>query len=201
MKPKFFIISLFAVMVVAISCQPNEPSAKSNYFEQYIDTLKLYYPYSLEQLCVFENAESNQKLEILSYDERKTGTFPYSFIEILDKECDCEEDQRFIIEGAWKWKEKVLSSESPTRIRTELIHERSWDNYFVEWNIQIFLNDEELYSGDSEFRCNPNEVLSHFTDSIIIPLNAPEGSYARIVKNQGLTDFSVDGKTVWKRVK
>ena len=30
---------------------------------------------------------------------------------------------------------------------------------------------------------------------------APEGAYARIIKDQGLTDFSTDGKVAWKRVK
>lgn len=57
----------------------------------------------------------------------------------------------------------------------------------------------------------PKEVLSILTDTILIPIQiqdteneriaAPENAYARIVIGQGLTDFSTDGKTVWKRVK
>ena len=56
----------------------------------------------------------------------------------------------------------------------------------------------------------PKEVLAQLTDTIIIPIRrqgttnreivAPEGAYARIVKDHGLTDFSVDGTTVWRRV-
>lgn len=72
------------------------------------------------------------------------------------------------------------------------------------------MSDSIFYTGEIRSYCSQEEVLTQLTDVITIPIqyyhkygesvnDAPKDAYARIVREKGLTEFSIDGQTVWKR--
>ena len=80
---------------------------------------------------------------------------------------------------------------------------------FIEVDSRLAFKVNEQYYGYTSSYIDTAEAFSFFTDTITIPLisqvkpnqkELPEGSFVHIVKNQGITDFSTDGETVWRRI-
>ena len=194
MKTKIIIISLISCLCV-MSCRPKFINVN---VQEYVDTLKLYYPYSVGEKFIFMNDELGLTWEAKACDER--GSFPHTTMDYPEKDI---RSKSYNVWGAYinaDIVEKDLTPDNKNRnhIRTDI--EGNGTKAYVVWFVKILIYNEELATSKG-FMCDYNEVFSLLTDTILLPASSPEGSYARIVKYQGLTDFSVDGKTVWKRVK
>lgn len=205
MKTKFFIISLISCFFL-LSCgqKPTKDDC-----QEYIDSLKPYYPYSIDEKFVFFNEALGLTWEAKAFDEPK-GVYPYTHMSYIDE---------IVAKSYGRWNVSIVAymhekdmppySDEMSFVRTHISGDAK--SAHMDWNVKIRFNEEEIFEVDGTFIGDKKEIFSFMTDTIIIPvpegvdtysyLKVPEGSYARIVKNQGLTDFSVDGKTVWKRVK
>ena len=197
MKTKIIIICLIASIAVLTSCAPKKNVQKPD-IDSYIATFLPYYPYSIEEDFFFVNEELDRKWEAKAYS--RDSIYPDIISYFEDNEL-CESYGAWAAEIYAHLLEKGVSEKAHglNVISTSIIS--MGGATLLTWSVQLYFSDKESYLGDVMIECSPDDIYSYFTDTIIIPLYAPEGAYARIVKNQGLTDFSVDGKTVWKRVK
>jgi len=217
MKTRTLILSLFATAMVACTEKPEQPEEPTyptqEELQSYRDTLLLYYPYSLDEEFVFVNEELGQTWKAKA-DDQKTGMYPIVYLQLpnLSEDCDCK--------GMWSIHifapllEQGLSH-YPTDInyiQTDITG--AWMSVNVyNWEFQTYReNGKERYQGGIYIAGQNGKIddILNTPDTIIVPIpengkstfvTNPEGAYARIVKHQGLTDFSVDGKTVWKRIK
>ncbi len=98
---------------------------------------------------------------------------------------------------------------APSGIRTFIAQSGSPD-VWICWDIMLSFGPDDYYKGTYSVHCMPAEVIEQLTDTIVIPIlrqgtkrgeiDVTDSAYARIIKEQGLTDFSIDGKTIWKRI-
>lgn len=199
MKTKFFLISLILGAGLLVACY-NAPSETD--LQDYLTVMRPYYPYSVDDAFVFVNDSSGGKWIGYPYDYYKDGIYPYT--DIYKSSSDYAAEATIC---AW-----VQTEEGGTRtgeIGTKILYMAG--EYVMSWNIALRLNDSVSFHGGFQCCCSESEILASFTDTILLPIpyqHDPKTPmvefgepYARIVKHQGLTDFSVDGKTVWRKVK
>ncbi len=210
MKTKLFIINLLVMATgLLASCDSGLSEAD---LKNYIAALKYYYPYSLNEEFIFENESLGRAWEALPYDDYNEGVYPYTHITICKNEVGskCSGDRSAGI-AAYMIEKGKRDDIGYSEISTYLYQEGGHKNVFCEWRVSLLMSDSTFYTGFLRNTCPQDEVLSQLTDVITIPIlnfkkykesggDAPQGAYARIVKGKGLTEFSVDGKTVWKRV-
>jgi len=220
MRTKLFIFSLLSATLLMTACQhPEEPQQQKNVdAEMCLELLLPYYPYTIDEEFIYVNETTGRRWEAKAYDRRREGIYPETRVtnhqgieegEISPSYGDWEtEIHAFMLEKGVEWKEDKITTQS-----IEVLYDASEKKYSpatLYCMISIRLSRDEYYQGNYSIYCYPNDIPSLLTDTIFIPITyhrgapniaAPEGSYARIIKNQGLAEFSVDGKTVWKRVK
>ena len=210
MKPKLFLISLVALATLMMSCR-NDVSEKD--MKGYLNDMLCYYPYALEEDVTFVNDSLGQTF-VVRPKTPGDGIFPTRHIIICSDGIwsKCRGDKSVSVSARMNEKdasrgERFILLVSHVGYTGHLDYENSMD---IEFSIELALVDNENYYGAAvRQNVSPEDVYSCLSDTILIPitqkntlgptLEAPEGAYARIVKGQGLTDFSIDGKTVWRR--
>ncbi len=212
MKAKLFISNLIVIAAICSSCRgprSNEIEPTEKDLNNYITVLSHYYPYTLNDEFVFENESLGKRWENKPFVYGMDSIFPQTEIWLCDDPyASCYGDR---VAGIYSnFMENGLSrfESSPSEISTYI---RCNGDAYIGWHIKLSFGIYDNCSGHYSISCMPKEVLSILTDTILIPIQiqdteneriaAPENAYARIVIGQGLTDFSTDGKTVWKRVK
>ena len=221
MRTELFIFSLLSATLLMTACQhPEEPQQQKNVdAEMCLELLLSYFPYTIDEEFIYINETTGKKWEAKAYDRRGEGNYPETRVtnhqgieagEISPSFGDWEtEIHAHILEKGVKWKEGKRSDQS-----IQISYDASEKEYSpteLWWEIKIDINNDDFYEAEEKIFCYPNDIPSLLTDTITLSINyqqgapnhaASEGSYARIIKNQGLTDFSVDGgKTIWRRVK
>lgn len=209
MKTKVFLACVLMSVGLLVSCreEPSEADMKS-----YIAAVSLYYPYSLDEDWVFINDRTGDKWEAYAYDFYNEGKYPYTHITICPHEvgskCSGDKSGEII---AWMVEKGVpVTLDEPSSITTTFNNVGGQKEVGVEWHVSLRMSTGVLYSGSMSNTYPYTAVLSQLTDTLEIPLShmrpqgesnqpASKGAYARIVKNQGLTEFSVDGETTWRR--
>lgn len=219
MKQKLFTVLLIILCGLFSSCEPAETPKDVN-ATLCLNALLKYFPYTIEDDFVFVNDSTGRQWNAKPYDRFKEGIFPRTskhFSDSYEGEAPSESYGSWscsveapILEIGVSHTEDAMSDVS-MQIAYTADSRPANPSIAMSWDVRIRLSNEEYYSGFLFKLCFPNEVMSLLTDTLILPLEyqrtangqiaAPEGSYARIVKEHGLTDFSVDGKSVWRRVK
>ena len=214
MKTKLFFLNLIVIAAICTSCggrdeeEEIEPTEKD--LKTYISVLSHYYPYSINDNLIFKNENSGESWENKPFNYSGSSIYPETKIWLCDDpDASCYGDRtaqiaaRFIENGVSQY------DYDPSQISTFIAKSGS-EEVYLSWNIMLSFGAYDYYRGSYSVICMPKEVLAQLTDTIIIPIrrqgtttrviDAPEGAYARIIKDYGLTDFSVDGETVWRRV-
>lgn len=206
MKTKFFIISLIAGVTLMTSCLTNAPTEAD--MQGYMKALQQYYPYSLGDSYVYFNENLNRTWEISTYEMPDFRISVYNNPSVKNYG-----DRGGSIYASFLEKGVASIEDEESSIATYLRNSGD-SNMNVIWSVKIRLSADDFFSGGIEYGCPHREFLSQLTDTIILPLtqkrapdsdyrsfiSAPEGSYARIVRGKGLTEFCVDGETVWHKV-
>lgn len=219
MKKQTLIILIIGVMGMASSCGPVNPPQEEEEVtaETCLKAMLQYYPYSIDETFEFVNEEAGRTWKGSAYDRANKGAYPYTYISNYDKEENGEKPKSY---GDWDTHINAFVLENGVDSHEDKISQVSTYIHYADntdlpiysyWNIDIRLSHEEFFTGTVKGYYDLDNVLSQFTDTIEVPIGyqrgekglipAPEGAYARIVKGKGLTDFSVDGETVWRRVK
>ena len=209
MKAKLFIISLIIMASgLLVSCDNGLSEADLN---SYIAAIKHYYPYSLAETFLFENKSLGQTWEANAYDYSHEGIYPFTSIQICKRELGskCSGDRSASIIACMIEKDRDENL-GYSEISTYLSQEGGHKEVYCLWRVSLLMSDSIFYTGEIRSYCSQEEVLTQLTDVITIPIqyyhkygesvnDAPKDAYARIVREKGLTEFSIDGQTVWKR--
>lgn len=211
MKTKFWVICVLSGILLMTSCDPADPSQNIN-GATCINAILPYYPYTIDENFVYVNEELDRTWE--AAPRIINGKYPEV---VFDGKDDFDVNGNpGKSNGNWEASVNVqmLELNPPaiwdwSQISTIMTYSKWNKEMLIVWYFKICLSEEEHFSAHNRIICASNEALSYFSDTILltdmiqehgaVPL--PDGVYARIVKNEGLTDFSVDGATVWRRVK
>lgn len=198
MKAKFFLISLILGTTLFVSCY-NDPSEKD--MQGYLAALRPYYPYPENGTFIYKNDSLGRTWEV-KVEKNKDGDYPYTHMTICKREIfsKCSGDRSVSIWTRFM-REHIPYDQSAGQLSTEIVYWGDASSMDIFWSLELYLNEDEHYQGGAYIKCSPDRVLSQLTDTIILSIDKTKnGAYARIVKGEGLTDFSVDGTTVWRRV-
>ena len=194
-----FIIISFAALLA--SCDPGRPSETE--MKNYLTALSYYYPYSVTDTFVFVNDSSGKTWVAYPYRLYGDSIYPRTELTKLSGKTT-----------GWVASIEANMVAKDMNFRNEGI--RTYISYMggildMHWDVELMMNEDESAHGGYILTCAKDELLSNLTDTLLIPIPSqvlpgppvvsPDGAYARIVKNQGLTDFSTDGKSVWRRVR
>ena len=219
MKKSFLFIGLIGLIMSFASCDPNVPQSKLRTDAQKsLNTIVAYYPYSINDEFVYVNETTGEQWKGKPYSNNY-GEFPEINLRVYDDESDPIVDgEHSMSYGSWNADvyAEILEvgvshavrqptymhttiSKSPNDQKTEIL---------MSCYLYITFNKLECYLvGVDSIYSSLDEVMAFFTDTIVLQpfmdkgtQEYVEGSYARIIRDKGLTDFSVDGKTVRRRV-
>lgn len=217
MRTKLFLISLIGTFALLTACTPvpelNEVTPKTC-----VVALSKYFPYSTDEKFIFVNESLNHRIEAKAYDAYKQGIYPQTIVEADQGE-----------EG--EWTSSVHAFMFNSRINTDSLSwtyywmERisAWvinspsegaASIRMVWGMSLRLSmkkPQEYFTAEWDVHCKPSELASLLTDTISMPIQTivspdmdttiVEGSCVHIVRDKGIVDFSLDGKTFWRRVK
>lgn len=210
MKAKFYLVSFIVIAAICSSCGSSiEPTEKD--LKNYITALSHYYPYSIHDDFIFENDSLGEKWENKPFTYSSDSIYPETEIWLCNElGASCYGDRSASIDSYFIENGVSRYSYSPSQVSTSINKGGSPDVH-LSWYIYLSFGAYDYYRGHYNVTCAPSEVLSQLTDTIIIPIQRqgttsgeitiPDGAYARIIKDIGLTDFTLDGRTYWKRVK
>ena len=204
MKTRIFpFIFILAILCLA-ACTPESEGMKVNP-KTCLKVISAYYPYTEDENFVFVNEELGRTCKAKAFKRTNDESYPY--VRIMDcrysPAMKCYGDWSVDVFAALQETESSSDQALSGYIQTNVFcsPDDKLESVALFWYVQLNVSDGGSSQCHCDILCFSEDLYKHFTDTIVLPLNSPEGAYARIVKNQGLTDFSVDGKTVWKRVK
>ena len=208
MKTKLFIL-LVALTALMSSCESGSKPTKEE-LQNYLSILSAYYPYSADEVFVFVNDSLNRTWTAKA-DDRREGVYPYKNIYIRDTYGRSSYHNWNITIEANMAVDGIDPDKMPPIGQCTDFHDKYGLGKQLIWHLSLVLGSDEYYRTSMTFQDFQEDIYAYFTDTIILSFpkkssqypskSTPEGVYARIIKHQGLTDFSTDGKTVWRRVK
>ena len=180
--------------------------------KRYQAELLRYFPYHIGDTCVFENTEIDSSLVVLPVDKYNSGSFPYHRIYTCGPNEKCSFDKEVMVHALWNGTEK--NKNAIVKIDLDLQHPRGSANMQTYWYGSIVMGENAQYAGRFDAEYPIEEILSIISDTLVLPILdftmpldggpidiSSQGAYLRLVKDHGLTDFSLDGTTVWCQVK
>ena len=200
-------------MVSLVACNPNAPEKKAVNPLSCRDAIMKYFPYNIDEHFVFENDLTKERKELDAYSQDGKS---YPIVRInnagsadsIKSHGDWE-----VIVNAQMIAEDNVDGEMLMYEPGSIIFRVMGSTYSPKCHIGLYstliFEYNEQYYGYMSSNIDTAKVFSFFTDTITIPLisqvklnqkELPEGSFVHIVKNKGITDFSTDGETVWRRV-
>ena len=173
------------------------------------DVVLRYFPYSAEETLTFQNDKTNEIWKITpQYNPERQETFPS--IESYDNYQMGTE--WYLCITAWFMREgKVFPEEkrcagvicivNPKTLQGDIISV-IWKN-----SVSLTANTDDTYTNRLDFQYDTTLLFTqHFTDTITLPMakldtTLPSTACMHIVRGWGITDFSLDGESVWRRKK
>lgn len=217
MKTKLFLISLIGTFALLTACTP-VPELNEVTPETCVVALSKYFPYSTDEKFIFVNESLNHRIEAKAYDAYKQGIYPQTIVEADQGE-----------EG--EWSSSVHAYMFNTQINPDSLSwthywverisawiyntpSESVAPIWLVWGMSFRLSmrkPQEYFTAYWDVHCKPSELASLLTDTITLSIQSiespdmdttiVEGSCVHIVRDKGIVDFSLDGKTFWRRVK
>jgi len=195
MNKHFVWMAFVAVFCFLSSCTLREDRAAKDALEE----IRAYFPYFMDNPELhFVNQTTKEKMMFTytTWDSEEAEAYPYFSTN----------------SGDW-YARKSIKVSLPNGKRTGSIscNINGWSTGEVDihFGVTLFPSDQEGYSGLWGPIIVPKNknYIDYLTDTIMLPVRevfygsrdsiSPK-AYYRIVKGKGLTDFSFDGKTVWR---
>ena len=214
---KYLIFAILVITVVAgvfLSCnrEPEMPTEVT--MQNVLNVVMRYYPYEEGDVLTFKNENTG---ETLSLAAKSSENMPFLSTDVGDMTYKPSEDAET---NTWGWKIEVASfftvdgldvPNNKSSVMTVIMADTERQRMQNNWNCGIQLNGNEFYRCDRLSQCQPKDVYTYLTDTISLIVRdvttvkgitrLPEDGYLYIVRDKGITEFCLDGKTIWKRVK
>ena len=195
MKTKIFICCL-NVLITFAACNTNEPTETD--FKIYVAALCDYYTYSLNEELYYTNENMDRAWVAIAFDYFGDGVCPHTHVFANNDVYAKSYGDKYADIAAYLLEDGLTKNPDMTQIHTTVSYARGSKTVYVTWTICFRLNDTEHYSGVLREECAPKDFDSLMKKTIEIPLKTT-GSYALIEKGLGLTAFSLDGTTLYRR--
>lgn len=215
MNKSFLMMACVAFcMALLVACNTNAPDQRTVNPLSCRDVILTYFPYSIDEHFVFENDLTKERKVLDAYSQ-DGKTYPSVSIHGASSSDSVKShgDWEVLVYAHMIAEDNVLNGNM-------LGYQSGYINFTVKGSAYnkkcligfyspLILNKNEQYYGYTSSYIDTAEAFSLFTDTITIPLLSqskptrvvlPEGACVHIVKNKGITDFSLDGNSVWRRV-
>ena len=165
-----------------------------------------YFPYDGDDVYAFRNNKTGEVWEIIPKIAPKDDTDNFPKV-IIDDTREWGGEWLLSVNAQFVKKGTDLNNyngRNAAAITCNILPRK--DSISLQWANSICFtgNVKDTYFADMSFRTDTGEVFSLFTDTITIPFykrgaSIPSNTYMQIVRHKGLTAFSIDGESVWKR--
>jgi len=209
---KYLIFAILVIAVVAgvfLSCnrEPEMPTEVT--MQNVLNVVMRYYPYEEGDVLTFKNENTGETLSLAAKSSDNDNFLQARTDTIKYKE---GKDTPVTIVG-WSIGVSARLTEKQSGGVSAIHSNISADTeerqrVFILWNVGLYKNGYNR--GDVLFDGNLSEVYAYFTDTIKLTMrdvildnqrkDLPENAYLYVVRDTGITEFSLDGQTVWKRV-
>ena len=196
MKTRFIIpILLLAFCAFGTSCRLHLQRIADDTLAE----VKPYFPYSLDETIVFVNEQLADSIEFVVSQIKERA---YGDNNISSKNYGCWDATMTV--------NMVLTyPQTKYEQRSHISFSAFGDETVgLMWASTMLLKWEKVDEAHVHYRCKEEEITNYMTDTIMVPVienptiaDKRFDPYMRVVKNYGLTDFSLDGKTTYRRIK
>jgi len=197
-----FFVSILSVVssLIACDCEPEMPTELNAQTAQTV--MSWYFPYKASKTYTFRNNKTGEVWKMLPEVRKSTGEFPEFYISEhweLGMEWLVSVESSFMdVNGDIKNLAGFSCLMTPATLKGDIIR--------IQWSGHISLtgNRDDLYRNLLILTVDSASAFSYFTDTITLPFihgntSLPSNACLHIVRCKGLTDFSLDGESVWER--
>ena len=216
-----FVIILVVYACLHTACNTNDPEKRQVNPKTCIDVMIKYFPYDINEHFVFVNDQTGEQKVCDAFNYNHGEEYP----EIGGDINDVDSTKSY---GDWNANitARMLAEDNPSAlmytpgyIRFDVTGSTFNSLCSIMLASELRFCRDEYFTGWSGQRIDTAQFFSFFLDTIIIPLDQrvflqkeesgykyayeplPKGACVHIVKNVGITDFSTDGVSFWRRIK
>lgn len=193
-----------AGLFVACDREPEMP--KDLTMQNMYNVAMMYYPYEEDDELTFKNETLGKTWTIVAKNIDNKSFMENKLEELRDYETTGKPVYGWIIRVSASF---IEEGGGRSVFETILSADTVRNRILLRWETGLYLDGYNR--GDTLSECKGAEAYSYFTDTISLTMRdvkngkerkeLPQNAYLHIVKNKGISDFSLDGETVWKRVK
>ena len=216
MKKYFLFVGVCVIAGIMSSCnnKPDPEDPMSATPQNSIEAMRPYFPYSADQKLEFVNESTGKEWSLTPCFYNPASGAPIDFPKISNLKYNAHpEIWEVFMESDY---EGEASNGKPWRynlISFKVVGNTDKDSVYFTEMAQIEVGKEGFFQGECYFSNSMSEFIPSLKDTIRCPFlrtcatygmikePAADGCYITVVKNKGITDFCIDGKTIWKRVK
>ena len=171
------------------------------------DVILRYFPYSPSEMLTFQNSQTGEDWQISPRIKDMSEDFPAVTI---TEGISTSDDWYLDIEAYFmKAGDDYHHALTCCGLSCTIFPTLRGDTIEIRWSGLISLtgNYEDKYIATwLTIKADSANVLKHLTDTLTIQLEKPQTVLPpevcmHVVRERGITDFSLDGKTIWNRVK
>ena len=201
MKHHFSLLVIIPISFLFMACHHGDNLNK----EEVLQSALEYFPYQEGDILIFYNATTDDTISIAAVCPSNKNSL-YAYVDEITR------DSEWLIRVLTDL--KIEKPEVPNSIiSSAAVISGSYSSEMIQmrWYANIVFSKITEYYASLISKCKPEDLYNHFTDTICLPIEqiyngknveeADENAYVNIVKSRGITDFSLDGKTIWNRVK
>lgn len=215
MRQKIYFGAICAIVasMVCVSCNTNPPEEpvviKEITRESALEALLEYFPYTANAAYTFENSQTGEKWCMRPFTQ---GTSSHKFPDVMSISSMEEESEQ--------WENRINAEFNADNLDNtyrsiQTCYVCTAHDYFeVHWQCKIRMGLDEGYGASlNDMRCDSLTFWKIHSDTLTLPITTKydktnwgtkfdvDGAYISLVKGIGLYDFSLDGQSIWRRVK
>ena len=195
-----------------VACEREPEMPKEVTIQNVLNVVKWYYPYEEGDVLTFKNESTGETWSIVAKNDGTTKFLTTNTDEIQDGEAPGHPTKGWSVRVDCDMTVDGLSEPNKhTFFATTIGADTYYSTMNMHWYTAIRLKEDELYRASIEYRDSLNQIYSYFPSTISLKVQnvlkgtelkaVPENAYVKILKHKGLTEFSLDGQSIWQRVK
>ena len=204
MKSRNLVCSVvLSLLYLLTSCNPIEPKEEKISIDECTNLVAQYFPYTKNSEIQF-SSENGDLISMFALESKYDGSCP---VVVTDSLLGPE---TFSLVYTYFYVSSDIP-ETQNRIYSQMFFPYNGDTATIDWMITLQWEKDVYYDVCTRKIIPLKNPYISLTDTLEFPIlyrlsktesqYALNGAYVRIVRHKGLTEFCVDGETIWKRVK